>query len=252
MSETQPSLSPPKRRGGTSRFFRLFDSSTWLPATIAAVATWYMKLVYATSRVTYEPENPFILHRAALPGIGTLWHGNQFLLAPIRPPAVPVRILVSNHRDGEITARVARNFGAETVRGSGGGGGSKRWLSKGGVRGFLALCASLEEGYSVILTADSTLGKARRAGEGVIALARTSGRAIVGIGITAKPRIVFNSWDRTVLPLPFCRIAVVATTPVIVPADASDAVMEEKRRELEDALNAATERAYQIADRRAG
>jgi lysophospholipid acyltransferase (LPLAT)-like uncharacterized protein len=251
MSETKPSPARPKRRGGLSRFFRRLDSARWVPALLATAATGYMKLVYATSRLTFEPENPFILYGAQLPGIGTLWHGNQFLIARLRPPGVRVRILVSNHRDGEVTARVAKNFGAETIRGSG-GGGSKRWLRKGGVSSFLALSASLGEGYSVILTADSTLGRARRAGEGVIALARTSGRAIVGIGIAARPRIVFNSWDRTVLPLPFCRIAVVATPPVIVPADASDAVMEEKRRELEDALNAATERAYQIADRRAG
>ena len=251
MSETQPTLPRVKARSGFARFLRRLNSSYWVPATLAALAAWYMKLVYATSRVIYEPENPFVLYRPFLPGIGTLWHGNQFLLAPIRPPEVPVRILISNHRDGEITARVARRFGAGTVRGSG-GGGSKRWLRKGGVSSFLALRDSLDEGYTVILTADSTLGKARRAGEGIIALSRASGRPIVGIGIAARPRIVFNSWDRTVLPLPFCRIAVVATPPVAVPAEAGDAVMEEKRRELEDALNAATERAYQITDRRVG
>jgi lysophospholipid acyltransferase (LPLAT)-like uncharacterized protein len=234
-----------------TNLLRRLDGSEWMLATLATLAGWYMRLVQMTSRVVYEPENPFVLYAPFLPGIGTLWHGNQFLLARIRPANVPVRILISNHRDGEITARVAKKFGAETVRGSG-GGGSKRWIEKGGVSSFLALRDSIDQGYTVILTADGTRGAPRRAGEGIIALARISGRAIVGIGIAARPGIVFNSWDRSVLPLPFCRIAVVPTAPVSVPADASDALIEEKRRELENALNAATERAQQIAGRRPG
>jgi lysophospholipid acyltransferase (LPLAT)-like uncharacterized protein len=166
----------------------------------------------------------------------------------VRPPDVPVRVLVSHHRDGEVTARVAEKFGAGTVRGS--RGKAKSWLKKGGVSAFLELKASLDEGFTVILTADSTLGVARRAGPGVVALARASGKAIVGIGIAASRRVVVNSWDRTVVPLPFGTIAVVPTPVIWVPGDATDAVMEEKRRELEEALNAATDRAYQIAERR--
>jgi lysophospholipid acyltransferase (LPLAT)-like uncharacterized protein len=227
---------------------RRLEGSEWLPATIAALATWYIRLVHATTRVIYEPGNPFVMYRDALPGIGTLWHGQQFMLSPLRPRDVPVRILISNHRDGEITARVAEKFGAETIRGS--GGRTSRWLKKGGVSSFLALTASLEQGYTVVLTADNSRGPARRAGAGIIALARNSGRAIVGVGLAPSRRILFNSWDRTVLPLPFGRIAVVAAPVIWVPSDASDAVLEEKRRELEDGLNAATDRAYQLVQRR--
>jgi lysophospholipid acyltransferase (LPLAT)-like uncharacterized protein len=249
MSETQPTLPQVKSEGALARWRRRREGSEWIARILATGAYWYTRLVKATSRVVFEPANPLVMYRDALPGIGTLWHGNQFLIAPIRPSDVPVRILISNHRDGEITARVAQRFGAGTVRGSG-GGRSTRWLRKGGVGAFLELRASLDEGYTVILTADATRGAARRAGLGVIALAKASGRAIVGIGIAASRRIVVNSWDRTVLPLPFGRIAVVATPVIWVPADASDALMEDKRRELEEALNAATDRAYQIAGRR--
>jgi lysophospholipid acyltransferase (LPLAT)-like uncharacterized protein len=157
---------------------------------------------------------------------------------------------VSNHRDGEVTARVIHKFGVETIRGS--GSRSTRWLKKGGVEAFLGLRSSLAEGYTVVLTADSTRGASRQAGTGVIALARASGRGIVGIGVAANRRVVINSWDRTVVPLPFARIAVVAAPVVMVPADADDTLMEAKRRELEDAMNAATERAYEILGRRPG
>jgi lysophospholipid acyltransferase (LPLAT)-like uncharacterized protein len=248
MADTQPSVPRVRTRSLWSRWLRKLEGAQWVPALLATVAGWYMRLVHATSTVVFEPENPFEMYRAYLPGIGTLWHGNQFLIASIRPTDVPVRILISNHRDGEVTARVAAKFGAGTVRGS--GGGTRRWLSKGGVTGFLALRDSLEEGFTVILTADNSRGPARKAGAGIVALARTSGRGIVGIGLAARPGIVINSWDRTIVPLPFARIAVVAVAPVLVPQDASDALLEEKRRELEDGLNAATDRARQIVDQR--
>jgi len=250
MTEAQPTLPQLKRRSAISRWMRRLEGSEWLARALATLGAGYVRLLRATTRVVFEPENPFVLYRDVLPGIGTMWHGNQFLITSMKPADVAVRILVSNHRDGELTARMARKFGVETIRGS--GSRSTRWLKKGGVEAFLGLRDSLAEGYTVILTADGTRGVARRAGPGIIALARASGRGIVGIGVAANRRVVLNSWDRTVLPLPFARIAVVAAPVVMVPADADDAVMEAKRRELEDAMNAATERAYQIVGRRAG
>jgi lysophospholipid acyltransferase (LPLAT)-like uncharacterized protein len=250
MAEVHRSLPRVKRRRAISRWMRRLEGSEWVPRSLAAVGAWYVRLLQATTRMVFEPENPFIVYRDVLPGIGTLWHGNQFLIASIKPPDVKVRILVSHHRDGELTARLARKFGVDSIRGS--GNRSTRWLRKGGVEAFLGLRASLAEGYTVILTADSTHGVPRQAGPGIIALARASGRGIVGIGVAANRRIVLNSWDRTVVPLPFARIAVVAAPVVMVPADADEALMEAKRRELEDAMNAATERAYQIVGRRAG
>jgi lysophospholipid acyltransferase (LPLAT)-like uncharacterized protein len=250
MTEAQPLLPRLKRRSALSRWMRRLEGSEWVPRTLAAVGAWYVRLIQATTTLVFEPENPFVLYRDVLPGIGTLWHGNHFLIASIKPADVRVRILVSNHRDGEVTARVIHKFGVETIRGS--GSRSTRWLRKGGVEAFLGLRASLAEGYTVVLTADSTRGVSRRAGPGVIALARASGRGIVGIGVAANRRVVINSWDRTVVPLPFARIAVVAAPVVMVPADADETLMEAKRRELEEAMNAATERAFDILARRPG
>src|SRR5688572_11821513 len=107
MSETQPTLPRAKAEGTLARWRRRREGSEWLARSLASVAYWYSRLVMATNHVVFEPDNPLVMYRDALPGIGTLWHGNQFLVAPIRPPDVPIRILISNHRDGEVTARVA-------------------------------------------------------------------------------------------------------------------------------------------------
>ena len=58
-----------------------------------------------------------------------------------------------------------------------------------------------------------------------------------------------NNWDRTAINLPFGRGGGVAAEPLRVPADADAAALEAARRALETALNAATARAYAIADR---
>jgi lysophospholipid acyltransferase (LPLAT)-like uncharacterized protein len=63
---------------------------------------------------------------------------------------------------------------------------------------------------------------------------------------------VINNWDRTTVNLPFGRGAGVAAEPLSVPSDADEAALEAARRLLEERLNAATRRAYDIVDRTGG
>jgi lysophospholipid acyltransferase (LPLAT)-like uncharacterized protein len=63
---------------------------------------------------------------------------------------------------------------------------------------------------------------------------------------------VLDNWDRTTINLPFGRGAGVAAEPLYVPIDADDAALEAARRLLEDRLNAATQRAYELVDGASG
>jgi lysophospholipid acyltransferase (LPLAT)-like uncharacterized protein len=58
-----------------------------------------------------------------------------------------------------------------------------------------------------------------------------------------------GTWDRSIIHMPFCRAACVTAAPIDVPRDADDATMEAKRLEVENALNTATARAYEIVGR---
>lgn len=216
-----------------------------------ALAHGYFSLVRRTGTMVFEPVNPFDFYRDRLPIVGTMWHGHHFILPFIRPDEEPVRVLISNHRDGAINAIMAEKFGMETVRGSG-GRNRKHALEKGAIRALLRLKSSLEKGYTVVLTADVPKGVPRRAGLGVVTLGRISGRPIIGVGLAASRRIVLNNAERSVIALPFSRMAAVLTPVIEVPRDADDSVLEQKRQELEEALNAATDRAYEIVDRRPG
>jgi lysophospholipid acyltransferase (LPLAT)-like uncharacterized protein len=167
-------------------------------------------------------------------------------LAPVaRKIEHKVNMLVSRHRDGEINAVAAQRLGVGTIRGSGNHGGG--FVHKAGVAAFQAMLDSLAEGASIALSADVPK-VARVAGLGIIKLAQVSGRPIYPSAIATSRRYVVDNWDRTTINLPFGRGAGVAAEPISVPADADEARLEAARRLLEDRLNAATRRAYELVD----
>jgi lysophospholipid acyltransferase (LPLAT)-like uncharacterized protein len=212
---------------------------------IGGIAAQYLRLVWHTTRVTIEPADAVERITKQLPIILAMWHGQHFLTPFIRPKDVSAKVLISRHRDGEINAAAVERLGLGTIRGSGSHGPD--FSSKGGVFAFNAAIRTLEQGHSVALTADVPK-VARIAGLGIVKIAQVSGRPIYPIAIATRRRIVLENWDRTTINLPFSRGAAVAGAPIHVPRDADDETIELARRAVEEALNAATSRAYEIAD----
>jgi lysophospholipid acyltransferase (LPLAT)-like uncharacterized protein len=209
----------------------------------------YLRLVWKTSRIVMEPEDFYERLTPDLPAIVAVWHGQHYLTPFLKRPEHRVKVLVSRHRDGEINAIVAERLGAETIRGSGDHG--SEFHRKGAVSAYRAILAALAEGYNIVLTADVPK-VSRITGRGIVMLARASGRPIYPSAIATSRRLQLDTWDRSALNLPFSRIAIVVGEPIRVPADADDAGLETARRLVETRLNAATDRAYALADRRAG
>jgi len=175
-----------------------------------------------------------------------MWHGQHFM-APFLSRGHRVKVLISRHRDGEINAYAAQQLGIETVRGSGDHG--RRFDLKGGVGAFKSMLMALEEGYNMALTADVPK-VARVVGLGIIKLGQLSGRPIYPVAVATSRRLVLNNWDRSAINLPFGRVATVSSDPVLVPADADDAMREQCRAMLERGLSQVTDRAYEIVDRK--
>lgn len=222
-----------------SRFVKRFLA--WL------LVRWF-RLVRLTNRVAPGSTTLFGDAQEHEPGIVALWHG-QHLAAPIFYPN-PRRVvaMVSRSADAEINAMVLERLGVDTVRGSGGRGGRQK-PDKGGARALLALKKALDAGSNVCMIADIPNGTPREAGMGIVTLARISGRPIAPCAITtSRRRVIERSWDRTTINLPFGRCGYVSGPLIHVAADADDAEMERKRQELTIALNAATARAYALAD----
>ena len=213
--------------------------------TIGVVAAEYLRLVWNTTRLVVEPEGIYERFDRDAPVIIAMWHGQHFLAPFIRRAHDRGKVLVSRHRDGEINALAVERLGIGAIRGSGTHGGG--FLGKGGVSAFKEMLSALEEGYNVALTADIPK-VARVAGLGIVKLASASGRPIYPIAIATRRRLELNNWDRTAINLPFGRGAGVAGELVRVPAEADAAALEAARRTLEASLNAATARAYALAD----
>jgi hypothetical protein len=202
-----------------------------------------------TTRFTLEPADIYERGEADMPIILAFWHGQHFLAPMARRAKHNVKMLVSRHRDGEVNAIAAERLGVGTIRGSGNHG--RGFVHKAGVAAFQSMLEALASGCSIALSADVPK-VARVAGLGIIKLAQASGRPIYPSAIATRRRYVLNNWDRTTINLPFGRGAGVAAEPVKVARDASETGLETARRLLEIRLNAATRRAYEIADQPRG
>jgi hypothetical protein len=210
------------------------------------LAAEYLRLVWLTNRLTVEPADLYKSVEPHQPVIVAMWHGQHFM-APFLSRRHKVKVLISRHRDGEINAYAAERLGIGTVRGSGDHG--RRFDVKGGVGAFKSMLTALAEGYNMAMTADVPK-VARVAGLGIIKLAQFSGRPIYPVAVATSRRIVLKNWDRSAVNLPFGRVAIVASDPVMVPPDADDALMEQCRAMLERRLSQVTDRAYAIVDRK--
>jgi lysophospholipid acyltransferase (LPLAT)-like uncharacterized protein len=210
----------------------------------AVLAEGYLRLVWKTNRFVVWPEGVYERALTQVPIILAMWHGQHFL-SPFVKGEQRGKVLVSQHRDGRINAMVAERFGVEVIVGSGAHG--REFQRKRGVEAFREMLDALNEGYSIAMTADVPK-IARVAGLGIVKLASASGRPIYVFAAATSRRIVLNNWDRTVIHLPFGHGALVGVGPIDVPRDADDATLEAARRRVEDELNLATARAWEITD----
>ena len=73
------------------------------------------------------------------------------------------------------------------------------------------------------------------------------GGLVVPVAVaTSRRKVLERSWDKTTINLPFGRSAIIIGDPIHVSADAGEAEMEAKRRDITDGLNAAMSRVYGV------
>lgn len=149
-----------------------------------------------------------------------------------------VAVLVSEHGDGEIIARIIEGVGNQTVRGS---------TTRGGTRALIGMIRALERGSSAAITPDGPRGPRHVWQPGVFSAARRASAPIVGIGIAVNRAWRFNSWDKFVLPKPFARIDIMYGDPVRIDAASSDFSADVQR--FTDLMARLADRAQQAAAR---
>ena len=216
--------------------------SSWFQRAVGSLAAGFLRLVWRTSRFSFDPPDVYQIVEPQMPAIFAFWHGQHFMTAFVKTKeSQRVKVLISRHRDGEYNAIAAERLGIGTIRGSGDHGSA--FHRKGGVGAFKEMARALEQGYNVALTADVPK-RSRIAGLGIIMLARQSGRPIMPFAMVTSRYWRLKNWDRTTINLPFSRGALVGGEIIMVPPDATPELMEALRVRLEASLNDATVRAY--------
>jgi 3-deoxy-D-manno-octulosonic-acid transferase len=213
-------------------------------AFLSALASAYIRLIYATSTVKREPADTDAKLFDQHPQILAMWHG-QFLLLPNLKPKRPadVRAMVSRHGDAELIGAVLQRFGMDLIRGAGAG---KRRRNRGGATAMRESLRALASGATVAMTADVPPGPARRAGIGIATLAAKSGRPVVPFAIATSRFLKLPTWSAFTINLPFSTLAIVIGDPVHVPATEDVETLETGRAAIERALAEVTARAYAL------
>ncbi len=199
---------------------------------VCRIAAAYVRFVYRTGRWKIEgAEIPEKLMADGQTFIIAYWHGRLLMLTCAWVYDPVLNLLISEHRDGQLISKTVSHLGLATISGS---------TNRGGDRALREMIRALRRGEMVGITPDGPRGPRMRASIGVAALARLSGVPVVPITCTARPRKIFRSWDRFMLPKPFCRGLIRWGEPVWpgerMDAEATDAF----RQRIEDVLNEMT------------
>lgn len=199
-------------------------------ARIARAGTWLVRLLGWTWRIRVVNDGAVRRRRSGKqPIVFSLWHG-QLLTLLYQHRRQGVTVLISEHGDGELIARVAERMGYALVRGS---------TSRGAARALLAASRVVEQGGDLAVTPDGPRGPRRSVAPGVAVVAQRTGAPI--IAAVARPRSSWrlSSWDRFEIPKPFTRIAIAYSDEFFV--DAADAHEAAGAADRVAALMAATE-----------
>jgi lysophospholipid acyltransferase (LPLAT)-like uncharacterized protein len=162
--------------------------------------------------------------------IFAFWH-NRMLLMPVLYRRFvgrkPVAVLASASRDGDYSAGAQRWFGFTPVRGS---------TSRRGAQALLELIRLVKDGYNASITPDGPRGPLGTVSDGIIKLASLTGVPILPVSYTVEPCKRLNSWDRTIIPLPFAKCIARVGQPIYVPRDAEGEAFEQSRAAVQTAL----------------
>jgi lysophospholipid acyltransferase (LPLAT)-like uncharacterized protein len=230
------------------KFRRPLVESRFARSVLTTLLAWALRLTRRTNPLVAGSSDIEVTRSLHTPCIVALWHGQHLLVPCYYPRGAKLAAMISRSADAELNALVFEKLGFEAVRGSG-GREDARHLDKGGARALIALKRTLDAGKNVAMIADIPHGKPRDSGLGIIMLARFSGRPILPVALaTSRRKVLEGTWDRTTINMPFGRAALVIGEPLTVAPDASPEELERMRRELTEQLNAATERAYGLAD----
>ncbi|MFZ4438664.1 MAG: lysophospholipid acyltransferase family protein [Syntrophales bacterium] len=207
---------------------------TRLVAALGSYLAWFvMHLLFFTCKKQIFGQDVWDdqMRKNGCKALGAGWHrGIIYIIFHFRN--IGGAIMTSRSTDGELGAQLIKRFGYTSPRGSN---------TTGGREALDEFVSSVNSGKPGGLAVDAPKGPPYVSKHGIIAAASRTGAVICPFSWYAEPNIRIGSWDRTMIPKPFCRlVAVFDREPILVPLDAGYERQEELRQELDNRLNRLT------------
>jgi lysophospholipid acyltransferase (LPLAT)-like uncharacterized protein len=178
----------------------------------------FIRMIAQTWRYRVVNEQSYAAERAAGRAVVlVLWHGEMLPLLYFHRDR-QIAVLVSEHGDGEIIARILRSFGFRLIRGS---------TSRGAARALIAVDRELRDGTDVGITPDGPRGPRHSVAPGALLAAHRAGVKLMPLAVRASSVWRLGSWDGFIIPKPFAKITLAygKATPVV--AESSRAAGEQ-------------------------
>ena len=155
--------------------------------------------------------------------IFVLWHGR--IVVPIYVHrGQGICPMVSLHADGEMIAQTMHKLGYTTVRGS---------STRGGKEAFYQMVEKISKGTVGAMIPDGPRGPRHHLKPGTLYIAQQSGAYLIPVSFSANRKILFNSWDKFLLPLPLSKNIMIYGEPTKVPRNTSPREMVNIRQNFE-------------------
>jgi lysophospholipid acyltransferase (LPLAT)-like uncharacterized protein len=154
-----------------------------------------MRFLWYSSRKTYHMLTPVGEEQHII----ACWH-SDLLMIPIYRHIRPHRsasAIISQHKDGEIVAKVLSYLSIKSLRGS---------TRKGARKVLLEAFRAIRTGDEIQISPDGPKGPRYHINDGAVALAQKGHLPIMIIGYRADRYWQLKSWDKFVIPKPFAKI----------------------------------------------
>jgi len=198
---------------------------------IVWLCVWLIRVPGYTLRMTVEDHADVVDRPDHPPVIVAFWH-NRTALMPLFYERYcrnrTVLTFISRSRDGQFITDVASHFGIKAVRGSSSRHGSTATLA--------AIRASDDPRLDIAITPDGPRGPRYQIHPGLIRIAQLTQRPIVAVQYKLGWKVELNSWDRFQIPLPFSTCHLIASSPIFVPEEATDAELAKISEQVTQAL----------------
>ena len=157
------------------------------------VLSLIVRLIYLTNKKVFfhpksVPNEPFIL---------AMWHG-QLLMQALNYRKFKknghIKVIVSEHRDGQTIRKVVSHLGVGALEGS---------STRGGAKVLIGAIKSIKKGIDVAITPDGPKGPIYEVADGIVAISHKTNAKILTCKIVPSKYWKMKSWDKFIIPKPF-------------------------------------------------